>query len=99
MVGPACVLTHAHRRALVLLALLFSNSDLIRTFGEAGFIATVIALITVLTLVPLLGVLLVRNEKAFAAKVRQRRCRRPGAAPLLRLDRRARWSAAPASTA
>jgi predicted RND superfamily exporter protein len=47
----------------------FSSSDLIRTFGEAGLLATVIALIAVLTLVPLLGVLLIRKEAAFAAKV------------------------------
>ncbi|WP_407341120.1 efflux RND transporter permease subunit [Methylocapsa polymorpha] len=68
VVGPACVLTHA-TAALSFLALLFSNSDLIRTFGEAGLIATLIALVAVLVLMPLLGVLLLRNEAAFAAKV------------------------------
>ena len=45
VVGPACVLTHA-TAGLSFLGLLFSDSDLIRTFGEAGFIATVIALVT-----------------------------------------------------
>ncbi len=70
VVGPACVLTHA-TAGLSFVALLFSNSDLIRTFAEAGIIATVIALVTVLTLLPLLGVLLIRKEAAFAAKVRQ----------------------------
>jgi uncharacterized protein len=69
MVGPACVLTHA-TAAVSFIALLFSDSDLIRTFGEAGLIATVIALVAVLTLVTLLGVLLLRNEAAFAARVR-----------------------------
>jgi predicted RND superfamily exporter protein len=59
--GPACVLTHA-TAGLSFFSLLFANSDLIRTFGEAGIIATVVALITVLTLVPLLGMLLVRGE-------------------------------------
>jgi predicted RND superfamily exporter protein len=70
VVGPACVLTHA-TAGLSFVALLFSNSDLIRTFAEAGIIATVIALVTVLTLLPLLGVLLIRKETAFAATVRQ----------------------------
>jgi uncharacterized protein len=70
VVGPACVLTHA-TAGLSFVALLFSNSDLIRTFAEAGIIATVLALVTVLTLLPLLGVLLIRKEAAFASKVRQ----------------------------
>ncbi|HXW23437.1 MAG TPA: MMPL family transporter [Xanthobacteraceae bacterium] len=69
VIGPACVLTHG-TAGLSFVALLFSDSDLIRTFGEAGLIACIIALVAVLTLVPLLGVLLVRREAAFAAKVR-----------------------------
>ncbi len=69
IVGPACVLTHA-TAALSFTALMFSDSDLIRTFGEAGLIATLIALVTVLLLVPLLGVLLLRNEAVLAAKGR-----------------------------
>jgi predicted RND superfamily exporter protein len=69
VVGPACVLTHA-TAGISFLALMFSNSDLIRTFGEAGLVATVIALLAVLMLVPVLGVLLVRGEADFAAKVR-----------------------------
>jgi len=69
VVGPACVLTHA-TAGISFIALQFSSSDLIRTFGEAGLIATVIALVAVLTLVPVLGVLLVRKEAAFAARVR-----------------------------
>ncbi len=69
IVGPACVLTHA-TAGLSFMALQFSDSDLIRAFGQAGFIATVIALIAVLTLTPALGVLLVRSESAFAAKIR-----------------------------
>ncbi len=35
VVGPACVLTHA-TAGISFLALQFSNSDLIRAFGEAG---------------------------------------------------------------
>jgi predicted RND superfamily exporter protein len=69
IVGPACVLTHA-TAALSFIALQFTSSDLIRTFGEAGLISTVIALVTVLTLVPLFGVLFVRKEQAFATTVK-----------------------------
>src|ERR1700692_2746705 len=67
VVGPACVLTHG-TAGISFIALQFSNSDLIRKFGEAGLAATVIALIAVLSLVPVFGVLLVRNEKVFAVK-------------------------------
>ncbi len=49
--GPACVLTHA-TAGISFAALLFSDSELIRTFGEAGLAATLVALIAVLTLVP-----------------------------------------------
>ena len=61
IVGPACVLTHA-AAGLSLLGLLTSSSEVIRGFGIAGFLATAVALITVLSLVPTLGVLLVRDE-------------------------------------
>jgi uncharacterized protein len=67
VVGPACVLTHA-TAGISFIALQFSDSDLIRKFGEAGLAATVIALLAVLSLVPVFGVLLVRNEKTFAVK-------------------------------
>lgn len=70
VVGPACVLTHA--TAMVsFVALLFSDSDLIRTFGEAGLLTTAIALLTVLILLPLLAVLLVRGEAKLAAATRR----------------------------
>ena len=69
IVGPACVLTHA-TAGVSFIALQFSASDLIRTFGEAGLIATVVALVAVLMGVPLLGVLLIRNEAEFVAAVR-----------------------------
>ena len=67
VVGPACVLTHG-TAGISFIALQFSNSDLIRKFGEAGLAATIIALIAVLSLVPVFGVLFVRNEKIFAVK-------------------------------
>ncbi|MBV9066627.1 MAG: MMPL family transporter, partial [Methylobacteriaceae bacterium] len=69
IVGPACVLTHA-TAGLSFIALLFSQSDLIRAFGEAGLLATIIALLTVLIVLPLLGVLLLRDTSGFAGKVR-----------------------------
>jgi len=67
VVGPACVLTHG-TAGISFLALQFSDSDLIRKFGEAGLAATIIALLAVLSLVPVFGVLFVRNEKVFAVK-------------------------------
>ena len=69
VVGPACVLTHA-TAALSFIALQFSESDLIRTFGEAGLVATLIAMIAVLMLVPMLGVMLLPRESKFVADVR-----------------------------
>jgi predicted RND superfamily exporter protein len=67
VVGPACVLTHG-TAGISFIALQFSDSELIRKFGEAGLAATIIALLAVLSLVPVFGVLLVRNEKLFAVK-------------------------------
>ena len=67
VVGPACVLTHG-TAGISFIALQFSDSDLTRKFGEAGLAATIIALIAVLSLVPVFGVLLTRNEKIFAVK-------------------------------
>ena len=69
VVGPACVLTHG-TAALSFIALQFSDSDLIRKFGEAGLMATIIALVAVLSLVPVFGVLLVRQENVFATKIK-----------------------------
>ena len=62
------MLTHGDRRDVVR-GLLFSDSDLIRKFGEAGLIATIIALVAVLSLVPLFGVLLLRNEEGLRGQV------------------------------
>jgi len=80
IVGPACVLTHA-AAGLSLLGLLTSSSDLIRGFGEAGFLATVIALVTTLSLVPTFGVLLIRDEGRLVATLR---AADPGVATLRR---------------
>lgn len=65
VVGPACVL--AHGTALVaFIALLFSESGLIRTFGMAGAFAVLISYVAVILVLPLLAVLLIRNEAALA---------------------------------
>jgi predicted RND superfamily exporter protein len=69
VVGPACVLTHA-TAGLSFVALQFSESDLIRTFGQAGLISTAIALVAVLVLCPLLGMLLIRDEGKLVDAVR-----------------------------
>ncbi len=69
VVGPACVLTHA-TAAISFVALLFSGSEMIQNFAAAGIISTVIALFTVITLLPLLGVLLVRREAVFAERIK-----------------------------
>jgi uncharacterized protein len=69
VVGPACVLTHA-TAGLSFVALQFSESDLIRTFGQAGLISTTIALVAVLVLCPLLGMLLIRDEGKLVDAVR-----------------------------
>ncbi|MCX8254258.1 RND transporter [Beijerinckiaceae bacterium RH AL1] len=65
VVGPACVLTHT-TTMVSFVALLFSDSDLIKVFGEAGLLTTAIALVTVLVLLPLLAVTLVRGEVKLA---------------------------------
>jgi uncharacterized protein len=69
IVGPACVLTHA-TAGLSFVALQFSSSELIRAFGEAGLLATAIALVAVLMLAPAIGVLIVRREAGLVQKIR-----------------------------
>jgi uncharacterized protein len=65
VVGPACVLAHG-ATLLSFLALLFSESGLIRTFGEAGAMAVCISFIAVIVVLPILALLFVRNEKSLA---------------------------------
>ena len=65
VVGPACVV--AHGATLVsFLALLLSDSALLRTFGLAGSLAVVISFIVVIAVAPVLAVLLIRNEQKLA---------------------------------
>ena len=61
-VGPACVLTDG-TACLSFLALLFSDSALIRTFGWAGALSCIMSFFAVIIVVPLLGLLLLRNEE------------------------------------
>jgi predicted RND superfamily exporter protein len=51
---------------LAFLALLFSDSGLIRTFGEAGAIAVCVSFVAVILVLPILAVLFIRNEAALA---------------------------------
>lgn len=62
VVGPACVVAHG-TALLSFLALLFSESGLIRTFGMAGALSVLISFTAVILILPLLGVLLIRNEE------------------------------------
>lgn len=65
IVGPACVLAHG-TALLAFCALLLSQSGLIRTFGLAGAISTFISFTAVILVLPILGVMLIRNEAALA---------------------------------
>jgi len=68
VVGPACVLT-SMAAALSFIVLLFSESELIRTFGVAGALSASVTFVAVIVLVPLLGLLLVRREQSFVVRV------------------------------
>jgi predicted RND superfamily exporter protein len=65
VVGPACVLAHG-TALLSFAALLVSQSGLIRTFGMAGVLATGISFVAVILVLPLLGLILIRNEGKLA---------------------------------
>ncbi|PPQ40532.1 hypothetical protein SAMN06265338_102154 [Rhodoblastus acidophilus] len=99
IVGPACVLTHG-AAGLSMFGLFFSDSDMIRAFGHAGALSILIALVTVLTLIPALGVLLAPRREALPATgrdggvqalrnfcnfVAERMLRRPGVNALIGL--------------
>ncbi len=61
VVGPACVVAHG-TALLSFLALLLSESGLIRTFGMAGALSVLISFLAVMLVLPILAVLLIRNE-------------------------------------
>ena len=64
-VGPACVVT-VMTAAASFVTLLFSSSALIRTFGAAGVLSTLIAYVTVIGLMPMFAMLLIRDEAGFS---------------------------------
>src|SRR5260370_9020526 len=68
VVGPACVLTHG-TAGISFIALQFSDSDLIRKFGEAGLAPPLLAPIPPLFLVPGVRGLFVANENIFAPQI------------------------------
>ena len=63
-VGPACVLT-SFTTAVALSSLIFASSALIRTFGIVAAISTIISFLAVIVVVPVLSVLMLRNEQKF----------------------------------
>ena len=65
VVGPACVLAHG-TALLSFLALLISQSALIRTFGMAGALSVCISFVAVMLVLPLMGIYLIRNEAKLA---------------------------------
>lgn len=65
IVGPACVLAHA-TALLAFSALLLSESGLIRNFGLAGALSTLISFVAVILVLPILGIMLIRNEATLA---------------------------------
>ncbi len=65
VVGPACVLAHGVA-LLSFLALMISQSALIRTFGMAGALAVCISFVAVILVLPLMGLYLIRNEHKLA---------------------------------
>jgi hypothetical protein len=68
VVGPACVLAHGVA-LLSFLALLISQSSLIRTFGIAGAMAVCVSFVAVILVLPLMGLFLIRNESKLARDV------------------------------
>ena len=66
-VAPACFLT-ALTAALAVASFMFAESALIRTFGAASTVAVLLAYIAVVSVVPTLAVLLLRNDFAEASQ-------------------------------
>jgi hypothetical protein len=63
-VGPACVLTSI-TTSIAFMSLTLTDSGMIRTFGIAAALATLLAFVTVIVLLPILVVLMFRDEKEF----------------------------------
>ena len=70
-VGPACVLT-SFTTAVALSSLIFASSALISTFGFVAALSTIISFLAVIIVVPVLSVLMLKNEeKTISAKNQQ----------------------------
>jgi uncharacterized protein len=65
VVGPACVLAHG-TALLSFLALTFSDSGLIRTFGIAGALSVIVSYIVVIVALPLLGLFLIKEDNGLS---------------------------------
>lgn len=61
VVGPACVIAHG-ATLLSFIALQFSESGLIRAFGQAGALATLVSFVAIIVVLPLMALLFIRNE-------------------------------------
>ena len=68
-VGPACALASI-TTSIALSSLMLTDSGLIRDFGLAAAVSTLLAFITVIVVVPTVAVLLLRNEKGLRAHSR-----------------------------
>lgn len=66
-VGPACVLTSL-TTSLAMASLAYTDSGLIRQFGFAAALATLMAFVAVILVVPTLTCLMMRNEDKFRAE-------------------------------
>ncbi|MGE0610799.1 MAG: RND family transporter, partial [Hyphomicrobiales bacterium] len=71
VVGPACVLSSA-TAAASFITLFASDSSLIRTFGAAGAISTLIAYIASIVLVPLIATFLLRDDGSLGERLKVR---------------------------
>ncbi len=69
-VGPACVLTSL-TTAIALFSLYFSQSSLIQTFAIIGAFSAIIAFLAVITVVPTVAALCLRNGDDFSADVQR----------------------------
>ncbi len=65
-VGPACVLTSL-TTSIAMLSLTIADSALIRSFGFAGALATMLAFFAVIAIVPVASVLMIRDADKFRA--------------------------------
>lgn len=68
VVGPACFLSSA-TAGFSFLALTFSDSALIQTFGRAGVICMAVAFLAVIVILPMLAMLLLHRPDRIAAKL------------------------------